>query len=209
MDTSFPAISSWFVSGETTLPAQKLNYRLPTDLLPIHYDLWVKFQFVETYRNNSFPYDGEIKIQINCVKDTSKLILHVKNLVLDNTTLLLRSSSDNSFGELKEFSWYNDYTRQFFIADLPKQLKAGNTYEFSVKYTGYLQDDDRGFYRSSYMKNGVRTWLATSQLESTDARKSFPCFDEPAMKASFSVKIVHQSDYFALSNMDVKSITEL
>ena len=205
METGFPALSSWFTSGQTTLPAQNIDYRLPTDLLPIHYDLWFEFQF-EQDRNNSFPYHGQIKIQINCVKDTSKLILHVRNLDLDNTTLSLISSSDTAFGELKQFPWYNDYARHFFVADLSNTLKAGNSYEFSVKFTGYLTDDNRGFYRSSYMKNGTKVWLATSQLESTDARKSFPCFDEPAMKATFTVTIAHQSDYFALSNMNVKTI---
>lgn len=205
METGFPVLGSWLVSGETSLPVTKIDYRLPTDLVPDHYDLWVKFQFEETFNNNSFPYDGEVKIDISCVKDTSKLVLHVRNLMIDNSSLSLTSTDDLSFGELKAFAWYNDFTRHFFVADLPKSFKAGSSYQFSVKFVGYLTDDNRGFYRSSYMRNNERVWLATSQLESTDARKSFPSFDEPAMKAKFKVRIVHRADYFALSNMPVES----
>jgi aminopeptidase N len=71
-----------------------------------------------------------------------------------------------------------------------------------MKYVGYLTDDNAGFYRSSYInENNDTVWLMTSQLESTDARKSFPCFDEPAMKAQFTIRAIHQNNYTALSNM--------
>ena len=188
----------------TTLPVPKLNYRLPTDLVPSHYDVKVSFQFV-TELDDSFPYDGEVTIEINCVKTTSKLVLHINEIDIDNSSLSLTGVSDSSFGELKAFRWSNDFTREFFVADLTKELKAGESYRLFMKYTGYLQDDDRGFYRSSYTRNGATVWLMTSQLESTDGRKSFPCFDEPAMKATFKIRAVHQSNYSAMSNMPVEN----
>ena len=84
-------------------------------------------------------------IDISCAKTTSKLVLHINKIDIDNSSLTLTGISDTSFGELKDFRWYNDFTREFFIDDLTKELKAGQTYRLFMKCTGYLQDDLRGF----------------------------------------------------------------
>src|SRR5207253_2042112 len=65
---------------------------------------------------------------------------------------------------------------------VPRELSAGEA-TLSIRYTGVLNDELRGFYVSS----GTNRSYATTQLEATDARRAFPSFDEPAMKATFSV----------------------
>ncbi|CDK29653.1 unnamed protein product [Kuraishia capsulata CBS 1993] len=66
-----------------------------------------------------------------------------------------------------------------------------------------------GFYRSTYQENGETKYLATTQMEATDCRRAFPCFDEPALKATFDVNLIAKKELVCLSNMDVKSETEL
>jgi aminopeptidase N len=203
MMASYNQINSWFISIQNVAPVTKLDYRLPTDLVPYLYDVKSEFQFVNV--NNiykGFPYNGETTISFTCAKPTSSLVFHINRLDIDNSSLKLTSLTDGSFTTLTAFNWYNDYTRQFFIANLTQSFKAGHNYTVSMKYFGYLTDDNAGFYRSSYINEKNDTvWLMTSQLESTDARKSFPCFDEPAMKAQFTIRAIHQKNYTALSNM--------
>ena len=62
-----------------------------------------------------------------------------------------------------------------------------------------------GFYRSKYLVHGEPRWMATTQFESTDARRSFPCWDEPALKATFKISLIIPKDLSALSNMPVAS----
>lgn len=63
-----------------------------------------------------------------------------------------------------------------------------------------------GFYRSSYKNSDGNTkYLAVSQMEPTDARRAFPCFDEPALKAEYTVTLVADKHHTCLSNMDQAS----
>lgn len=67
-----------------------------------------------------------------------------------------------------------------------------------------------GFYRSSYKdKDGKTGYMATTQMEPTDARRAFPCFDEPALKAQFTITLVADKHMTCLSNMDVASEDEV
>nr|CAD7575716.1 unnamed protein product [Timema californicum] len=63
----------------------------------------------------------------------------------------------------------------------------------------------RGFYRSYYYVGTEKRWLASTQFQSTSARRAFPCFDEPAFKAKFKISIARTEDRHALSNMPVAS----
>jgi len=59
-----------------------------------------------------------------------------------------------------------------------------------------------GLYRSSYQNALNQTvYIATTQFEPTSARRAFPCFDEPAMKATFTVTVLKPAGLIALSNM--------
>ncbi|XP_056608835.1 aminopeptidase N-like isoform X2 [Triplophysa dalaica] len=89
---------------------------------------------------------------------------------------------------------------QFMVIHLKDKLQVGKSYWLHTEFRGELSDDLGGFYRSEYVENGVKKVLATTQFQPTDARKAFPCFDEPAMKAVFHVTLLHPPETVALSN---------
>ena len=67
-----------------------------------------------------------------------------------------------------------------------------------------------GFYRSAYNdRNGDKQYIATSQMEPTDARRAFPCFDEPSLKATYAITLIADKHHTCLSNMDQVSETEV
>lgn len=58
-----------------------------------------------------------------------------------------------------------------------RELAKGTTSVLTVKYQGFMRDDMGGFYRSYYIENGAKVWMASTQFERAEARRAFPCFD--------------------------------
>ena len=77
---------------------------------------------------------------------------------------------------------------------------------YPEKFVGELNDRLRGFYRSQYTDiDGNERYMATTQFESTDARRAFPCWDEPSMKAKIELTLVVPAELTGVSNMPVVS----
>ena len=88
--------------------------------------------------------------------------------------------------------------KQYWILKHTQELPK--TFVLSMNFAGNLSDSLRGFYRSKLSDN---SYIATTQFEPTDARKAFPCFDEPNKKSTFNISIIAPKGYHALSNMPV------
>jgi len=70
-----------------------------------------------------------------------------------------------------------------------------------ITFTGTLNDKLRGWYRSTYHDaDGVEHVIATSQMQATDCRRAFPCFDEPDFKAIFDITLIVEPHLLAVSN---------
>lgn len=81
---------------------------------------------------------------------------------------------------------------------------AVGTAQLFFKFNGELNDKLKGFYRSKYTSpDGEDRFAAVTQFEATDARRCFPCWDEPAIKADFNIELLVPSNRVALSNMEV------
>lgn len=87
----------------------------------------------------------------------------------------------------------------------------------TIEFQGVINHDMAGFYRSQYKPAAPAAasvphddewhYMMSTQFESSDARRAFPCFDEPNLKATFDFSIEIPNDQVALSNMPVKSTT--
>merc|ERR1719259_525544 len=97
--------------------------------------------------------------------------------------------------------WVHDEDREFFVLPLKRELETGKNYTIMMNYVGNLNDLMIGFYRSKYEMNGKEVYLATTQMQPTDARRAFPCLDEPGIKSEFRITIKNDPKYSAISNM--------
>lgn len=124
---------------------------------------------------------------------SKKIVLHSKNLKISE--VVFRTVGK----ELKASRiLYNDIEEVIIL--LFSRICPKGKAELFLKFQGKLGDDMRGFYKSRYQHNGEEKYLATTQFESTDARRAFLCVDEPEAKAIFDVTMIVPKHHEAISN---------
>ncbi|KAG7468183.1 hypothetical protein MATL_G00140120 [Megalops atlanticus] len=176
------------------------KYRLPDTLKPQYYNLtlWPRLQANE---HGMYIFTGRSSVVFTCEKDTDLILIHSNKLnltTIDGHHARLTGLSRATAPTIKT-TWLQVDT-QFLVVQLNGRLAAGGSYQLDTEFQGELADDLGGFYRSEYEEDGVKKVIATTQMQATDARKAFPCFDEPAMKAVFHITLIHERGTVALSN---------
>ncbi|XP_061478755.1 endoplasmic reticulum aminopeptidase 1 isoform X2 [Rhineura floridana] len=184
-------------NGNNSFPWNKI--RLPKHVIPVHYDLLIHPNLT------TLTFSGLAKIEITVTQQTSSIILHSKYLQITKAAI---QGATGNIGTDKGVMIleYPPFEQIALVATEPLQI--GHNYTISIEYSANLSDSFHGFYKSTYRtpEGDVRV-LASTQFEPTAARMTFPCFDEPAFKSKFSVKIRREPKHLALSNMPlVKSI---
>ncbi|KAB5574930.1 hypothetical protein PHYPO_G00214740 [Pangasianodon hypophthalmus] len=178
--------------------------RLPDNLIPESYKVNLQPYLYTKLPNATeqvYKFEGNSTVTFKCVKDTRTIILHALNLLIDQVIVTHARTRENI--AVERYTLHND--SHFFEILLKKPLVGnGDYYELFTKFEGKLLDDLTGLYTSQYTENvngeEEKRFLVASQLQATDARKVFPCFDEPAMKAVFNITIIHRRGTKALSN---------
>lgn len=149
----------------------------------------------------TFVYNGTVEITVETKKDLDFITLNAASMLTVNL-MSVTSSSKSSFSG----SMFRYHPQQYIVIRFDQRLKAGE-YILKLNYTGNLIDGGlSGLYLSNYTAEGQSFGIASTQFEFYDARKVFPCFDEPAFKSKFSMTIIHDKKMNAtLSNMEIDS----
>nr|QEI22876.1 putative peptidase [Oryctes rhinoceros] len=176
-----------------------VGYRLPDDTKPISYDIILEPDF------ETFEFLGEVTITIQVYTVTNTITLHSNDIVVDSITV----KESNGVDDLSVSRFRLEPEYHLLLIRMQEDLRSGQTLEVNIKYKGFLREDNAGFYRASYEENGETKWFGTTQFESTSARRAFPCYDEPALKATFTIHMIRDETYNTISNMDLLSSTDL
>ncbi|XP_055523953.1 membrane alanyl aminopeptidase [Wyeomyia smithii] len=185
--------------------AELADYRLNEDVWPSHYDVELTPYFEDEAEHAAFTFDGTVTIKLKPSKaGVTKIDLHVARI--NKTSLTLNNAANNVVVPIEE-TIYNEETE---ILTIPVSGALDETdYLLKISYIGELADDMHGFYRSYYKVGGKNVWLATTQFQTTSARRAFPCFDEPKFKATFQIRINQPNSYNSFSNTAILSENQL
>ncbi len=163
--------------------------RLPTTVRPQHYSLTL------TPDLKAATFTGSEVIDVSLAEPTSSITLNAHDLTFN-------PSRSRPPAKTKPPPSPSIKRKQQATFTVPDKLPAGKA-RISIHYTGILNDDLRGFYLS---KTARRNYAVT-QFESTDARRAFPSFDEPAFKATFDISLIVDKGDTAISNGPIVSDT--
>jgi puromycin-sensitive aminopeptidase len=179
-------------------------HRLPATAVPHRYDLELHPDL------EAATFRGEVRIAADLIEPGDRLVLHALDLEIDGCWVCLDTAADPGSGdsegtELIGATATLDPESEQVTFTTARELPAGPL-TLHVRFRGVLNDQLLGFYRSTFSSTDPDTGatsehtLAVTQFESTHARRAFPCFDEPALKAVFAVTLVVAEDQFAVSN---------
>ncbi|XP_066914391.1 glutamyl aminopeptidase-like isoform X2 [Clytia hemisphaerica] len=175
------------------------NIRLPKYIRPIHYvvalEIDMQLEFVDGTTNIKTEVSKRSKyIMVHAMKFNNVKVV-VKKFDTQEKYPLEKEHGDNG-GFLYKQNLY-------FVIEAHDYFEVGN-YSLEFKFDYKLRKDLAGFYLSTYNNTkGQIVKVAATQFEPVDARSAFPCFDEPAMKATFDISMKRDKSYLALSNMPV------
>lgn len=165
----------------------KKSIRLDTHIKPERYQITMKPDL------EAFIFEGEEIITLVLGKDVKKIKLHSVDLAITGAEII--KSGEKIFALRITYDEKTETATFIF----PKTITKGKL-KLKLSFRGVLKDQLCGFYRSRYEMDGKSHYLATTQFEATDARRAFPCFDEPALKAVFEMKLIVPQFATAISN---------
>ena len=168
------------------------KFRLPKTIIPSYYSITIETDLDNEKFSGSEIISIEIKEKINTIK------LNSIGLKIDKAEIINDQLKSESITEDKE--------HETISINFNKDFEPGE-YKLKLNFHGNLDNSLRGFYLSRYKdENGVDHKIGTTQFESTDARRAFPCFDEPEFKSIFAITLKVPKGLFTVSNTGIKSI---
>jgi puromycin-sensitive aminopeptidase len=160
-------------------------FRLPRYAAPTHYDIRLELDL------ETFTFTGSVGVDFDVTEATDSLVLNAAEVEIKSATLA-------NGVEVTEIAYDDEMERATLT--LGATIEPGS-YRVEMEHSGVINDQLRGLYRSVYRDaQGTEHPLATSQCQSTDARRIFPCWDEPDFKATYQTTMVVADGLEAYSN---------
>ncbi|KAL4870169.1 hypothetical protein BDV12DRAFT_62326 [Aspergillus spectabilis] len=193
-------------SSEIRAMASKDRDILPSEVKPNHYGITL----FDLQLGGLWSYKGIVKISAKVNGPTKEVVLNSKDIEVQHAEVLGTDGTELAKASEITYDQKSERVTLRFTEELPQ-----SNIVVSISFTGTMNNAMAGFYRSKYKpaveptpdtpKEGDFHYMLSTQFESCDARRAFPCFDEPNLKATFDFEIEVPKGQTAISNMPVKS----
>jgi puromycin-sensitive aminopeptidase len=167
------------------------DFRLSKDVMPVRYGLRIEVDL------DNWRFTASEQIDVRVQRSVATVTLHAIDLEI-------RSATATVAGKTSRAAVTFNTEAETAILQFPEPLPAGNA-RLDIQFNGMILERLRGFYRSQ--KDGAR--YASTQFEAADARRAFPCFDEPEFKARFALTLIVPAGVTAVSNGPIQETHEV
>jgi aminopeptidase N len=185
-------LSVMTLRAEKPFDFQSTPGKLPKQVVPVQYEI----RIIPNVQAKTFTGSEVIKVKV--AKPVRQLVLNALELEVHGATVDDRSLPSSAIKV--------DRKGQLLTLSLPSDLSEGE-HAVGLSFTGKINQGGMGLFYSNYQEanTGAKKTLLGTQFEATDARRMFPCWDEPSFRAKFQLTVVIPPDWMAVSNMPVES----
>nr|XP_009860488.1 glutamyl aminopeptidase [Ciona intestinalis] len=184
------------------------NYRLPEYITPSHYRLTLHPNMTTD------TYTGTNAMTFTVSQPTKYVLVHADaQVAIHKVTLEHVVGGATTYHGLKIVREFRYPEFEYYVVETDTMLTVlgdNENYVLTMEFSSSLVLRIVGLYKSTYTVPGTgeEKAMVGSDMEPTDARKAYPCFDEPAFKIRFTTTLVHEAHHNALSNMDVDKVVD-
>jgi aminopeptidase N len=164
--------------------------KLPKDVLPLEYAIRI------TPDLEKLTFIGSETVKLKVVKPVTKIVLNALEMEIASASVDGRSLPKKAV-ELNE-------KEETLSLTLPNEMAAGE-HELALKFSGKINPQGQGLFYARYREHGTneKKIMLGTQFEAADARRMFPCWDEPSFRARFQLTAVVPEKFMAVSNMPI------
>ncbi|XP_015127626.1 aminopeptidase N-like [Diachasma alloeum] len=179
-----------------------IDSRLPKNSVPSSYEIKIEPHMIP----GNFTFNGEEDIVLAVLEESSEITLHAHSdlFIKADATVLIGKDGKS----VKPKNHIQQNSTDFLMISFESKIAAGN-YTLHLEFIGKINNGTDGVFRSSYLKDkNENVWFIATRFSRIFARRAFPCWDEPALKATFNLSLKHYPNYTAASNMPIRRKVE-